>query len=504
MNAKRYQTEFDVRSYGALGDGETYDTRAIQKAIDACAQGGGGRVLLHHGTFLSGTIHLRSHVTLYLSPTAVLLGGPRIEDYDQDTQHVYHQLLGWALIYAADAEHTGVEGPGEVRCSGEVFERKRRPVVMRFEGCRDLRLRDFALHDYPSWGIHLINCRNVFIDGVTINCAVQHNNDGIDVDGCENVFISNCHIVSGDDSIALKTVEPDSPCRNIVVTNCVLSSNCAAIRIGPESVDNFEQITVSNCVIRDTALGGIKLQMNHGAVMQDILFSNIVMENVSGPISLRLAGWKRTEHFEWSLLDDSRWAEGRLRNIRFENIRARVPQLQQQGTPLEDSRGLGERFFCIQLTGTPQTTIENVTFSNVHVTFAGGGTAQHASRRDIPENERNYPEITMFGILPAYGLYARHVRGLRMHNVEFDVERPDLRAALFCNDVEDLELNAFRAQGHPEAQALIHLQNTRDAWITASRPTSPCAAFVHIEDSPDEALRLEANDLRYARKEHCQ
>jgi hypothetical protein len=190
-----------------------------------------------------------------------------------------------------------------------------------------------------------------------------------------------------------------------------------------------------------------------------------------------------------------------MRNVQFQNIRATVPAVSMQGTPYEAAwrnvpKLLGMKRSCIQLMGTPGTTIENVMFSDVHVTFPGGGTAEEAARRDIPELERQYPASYMFGILPAYGLYARHVRGLSLHNVHFDFATPDLRPALVCDDVEDLELQNFRASAQNEAESLARLVNVRRANIANSRPLGPVRQFLQLEQTPPAEVLLNGNDLR--------
>jgi hypothetical protein len=232
------------------------------------------------------------------------------------------------------------------------------------------------------------------------------------------------------------------------------------------------------------------------------------MDNVTGPISLRLAGWRRggdqgEAGSAWAVLDDAAWEQGVLRNVLFDNIRARVPAVFMEGTPYEGmkpdiARYEGEKRSCIQVHGTPKTTIENIRFSNMHVSFPGGGTAEEAARRDIPELERRYPEIYMFGILPAYGLYARHVRGLSLHDVRFDLASEDRRPAVVCNAVRDLEIKEFGAVGHPQMESLVRLEGCRGAWIRASRPLSEVAAFVGTERMSADEITLTGNDLRLA------
>ena len=476
----------DVRAFGATGDGRSNDTAAIQRAIDACASQGGGVVVVDHGTFLTGSLVLRSHVELHLTSTALLKGVTDLAQYHVDPKEVY-KLLNRSLIFAEWCEHVAITGEGTIDGQGKAFpagEKDSRPVLIRLRDCRNVRLGGFLVKNSPSFGVHPIHCRQMRIEGLRIDSRVQPNSDGIDVDGCQDVFISNCNISTGDDSIALKTIERGDPCRDIVVTNCVLSSTCAAIRLGPDAVTNIERVSVSNCVIRDTGMNGIKIQMSFGAVIRDLVFSNLVMDNVTGPISIRLAGWKLGAGNVWAVFDDSNWEKGELRNVLFENIRATVPRDTVKS--------------CISITGTPRTKPRNITFSNLDISFPGGGTAEEAARRNVPELERDYPEFFIFGVLPAYGLYVHHAQGITLNNVKFHLEADDLRPAVVCDDVQDLELAGFRADGSLKAESLVRLQNTQSAFINGSRVVRPIKTFLRVEGAGSQRILLKANDLDLA------
>ena len=237
---------------------------------------------------------------------------------------------------------------------------------------------------------------------------------------------------------------------------------------------NIERVAVSNCVIRDTHLNGIKIQESFGAAMKDLVFSNIVMDNVKGPISLRLAGWGMGIGNVWAVFDDSKWEKGELRNVLFENIRATSPN----------------REWGISITGASRARTQEITFSNMDITFSGGGTAKEAARREVPDLERDYPECYIFGVLPAYGLYAHHADGITLNNVRFHLQSPDLRPAIVCDDTRDLEIAGLKAEGNAQGEALIRLQRVQGATIADSRPLNAIGCFLQVEGVGSRSIFL--------------
>jgi hypothetical protein len=221
-----------------------------------------------------------------------------------------------------------------------------------------------------------------------------------------------------------------------------------------------------------------------GAVMKDMTFSNIVMDNVKGPISIRLAGWKMNAEMVWAVFDDSNWEQGKLQNILFNNIRATVPK---------DN-------ICMSITGTAKTKPDQITFSNIDITFNGGGTADQGSRRNIKDLERDYPEMYMFGDLPAYGLYIHHASGIVLNNVLFHLNDNDLRPAIVSDDGNDFELTGFKAVGNKNAESLIRLENTQNVSFNACRPLNKIGTFIRVEGRQSRDIRLSGNKTDYANK----
>jgi len=489
-SAKAGSFQCSVTDFGAKGDGKQLDTAAIQQAIDATASRGGGTVVLPGGEFLSKTLILKNNVTLHLTGGARLVATGNLNDYTQ-----YGTFLR-----AENVENIGLTGPGLIDGRGAGLQ-GHRYVNLRFIRCKNVTLRDITMKDSPVWCAHFVECEGLKIEGIRIDSIDNPNTDGLDIDGCQKVYIANCRIRCGDDAIALKT-NSTAPCKDIVVTNCTLATRCAAFRFGPEARGNFENIAVSNCVIHDTFGCGIKLQMNEGSQMKNICFDNLVMENVTGPISLRLANWIRGPIPREG---NEKRPIGTFQNVMFSNIRARV-------APAADTAmyrtskfdpgpsQVGEDRSCISITGLPGHPIEGITMSNIHITFPGGGTAEDAARRDIPDLRDDYPEYNIFGVLPAYGLYAHHVKGLVLDNVRFDLATPDLRPAIVCDDLVGLDLANFTADSNPKAECLIRLEHARDAFIRGSRPRSPVGTFLRVEGDKSGDIGMAGNDLRHVER----
>jgi hypothetical protein len=301
----------------------------------------------------------------------------------------------------------------------------------------------------------------------------------------------------------LKSSIVDRPCEHIVVTNCVISSNTAAVKFGTPSRAGFRNIAISNCSFYHCALGAVKLEAVDGGVLEEIVIDNIAMHEVEGPFFLRLGNRAARLHVpgvarEGYEPDDAPIPVGVLRNVMISNIRATVTPVEVKDpmmrVDVDDKAKIG-----MMITGIPGYVVENVTFSDIHVTFPGGGTREDAAI-EVPEDEKMYPEQFFFGALPTYGAYLRHVKGITFHNVRFELAEPDVRPAIYAEDVEDLELSAFRAEGNPEADAVVRLLDARRVFIHGSRPLTEVPAFVRVEQGDPDEILLEANDLRLAQR----
>ena len=494
---QRVDGVFDVRRFGAVRDGVTLDTQAIQAAVDACARAGGGRVYLPAGSYVSGTVFLKSNVTLYLEAGATLLGSTDVADYPV-TVPAYRsytdRYTDQSLIYAEKAQHIAILGRGIIDGRGGSFDeaagaaratfdgpsklykvrRKGRPFVMRLVQCTNVLVRGVTFRNSAMWMQHYLACDNVTIDGISVHNRCNAQNNCLTLDSCHNVRVSNCTFSSTDDAFELKSTS-DRACRNITIANCVLTTGSNALKMGTESNGGFQNVTIGNCVIYDTRRAGLALELVDGGRFDRVSVSNITMENVGVPIFIRLGN--RARPFKEGM---ERPGMGSMQNILISNVQATG----------------ASRTGC-SITGLPGFPVENVTLADIRIRFAGDGSREDALR-DIPERAEDYPEDTMFGFLPAYGIYCRHARNVTFHHLDLGFEKEDHRPALVFDDVQDLDVSGLRAEGHPAAPALIWLKDVAGAFIHGCRPAGALETFVRVDGAASADIALANNDLRKA------
>jgi len=494
---------YNVRDFGAKGDGETIDTAAVQTAVDTCSRDQGGTVLVPAGDFVIGTIDLKSHVTLHLATRGRLLGSPRKEDYRAGAG-IPKSNGNVVLLGAAGVENLTIEGNGTIDGNGLKFWTGQgdntgpgqnsaagyfeRPHLIVFSRCQNVRMRDVFLTASAYHCTRILDCERVWFDGVRIFNRVNKNNDGFHFNNCKYVHVTNCDVKCQDDACALFGGN-----QWVTVSNCTFSTRWSIFRFGGGEAEN---ITITNCVIYDTYGSVIKMAARAGSRYENITFSNLIMKNVTGPITVGLHSTRRPAG---NPPPTTPFKMGVVRNISFNNIRAQVAAEGQQFADMHWEQGYrdGERRTCITLNGVGEEFLENISLTDVHVVYEGGGTAAEAALRDVPQVAGEYFEI---GPRPAYGLYARGIKGLSLHNVRFEVSKPDLRPAVIFDNVHDASVNGLSAQGNPEAESVMRAIQTRDVLFTATRVLTPAAVLLRVEGATSENIVVDGGDLAKAAK----
>lgn len=362
------QYSVDIQQYGAVADAKTVNTGAIQKAIDACHAAGGGRVLCGPGTFITGSLVLRSHVELHLMAGCRLVGSSSVDDYDDLVAAGFRserapERTSKSLVRAVNAEHVAITGLGEINGSGLAFFNTEdmggrffrkpsiaRPRTVMFYQCRDVRLAGISLIDSPCWTVWLMKCERVSIHGMRVlGDQRMINNDGINLDACRDVVVSDCIIRTADDCIALRAISGvyDTPavCENVTISNCTLDSWCSGIRVGCPGDGVIRACTFSNIVIKSASNGIVIDNLKRylpadsegSADIHDLVFSQVIIDCDAIPLRVSAEEGVRLP---------------RLGDLSFSDFRIR------SGGP------------CL-VEGNPQTIIRNVSFDHMHICTSG-------------------------------------------------------------------------------------------------------------------------------------
>jgi polygalacturonase len=444
---------WDVRDFGAKGDGKTLDSAAIDKAIDAVAASGGGTIRFPAGNYLSVTIHLKSNITLYFDHGATLLAAAASDgvcfDPPEDNPASAYQDFGhshWhnSLIVGENVENVSILGPGMIWGKHLTNSDKPKPgegnKSIALKLCRNIVIRDISILHGGHFGILATGVDNFTVD----NLKIDTNRDGIDIDCCRNVRVANCSVNSpADDGICLKACYGLGFVRdteNVTIANCQVSGYdegsfldgtfrrekhggqgpTGRIKFGTESNGGFKNITVTNCVFDHCR--GLALETVDGGLLEDVTISNLAMRDiVNSPIFLRLGNRARGPEGT---------PVGQLRRVVISNV----------VVSNADPR------YCSIISGIPGHPIEDVRLDNIKILYQGGGTKEQAAL-DPPEKEKTYPEPAMFGETPAYGFLVRHVKGIQFSNMEIGTIKDDQRPAFWMNDVKDAEFTHVKA-GH--------------------------------------------------------
>lgn len=447
LSAKDYiATEFGVKN-----DGITLNTCSIQKAIDFIHENGGGRLVFESGNYVTGSIYLKSNVTLQLNYGATILGSTNPFDYVKDKK------IGWmSMIFAVNQENIGITGKGTINGRGFTtannmvnyihrgvytdplkYDRPNetnRPQNIYFRECANIVITDITLRDPASWNQTYDQCKNLYVDHITVDSKSYWNNDGIDVVDCDGVVIKNSYFDAADDVLCFKSHSAQHMCQNVVVDNCVGRSSANGLKFGTVSRGGFKNFKVTNLTIFDTFRSAITFAAVDGGEIENIVIDGVRSINTGNVIYLRIG---------------DRWSSGKkpyMKNITISNVYAEVPLGKPDvgynfEGPIED---LPRNVSPASIVGLVENKIQNVTLKNIQIVYPGSGNPLYAKRGltpadldGIPEMREAYPEFSQFKELPAWGFYVRHAEGINFENVTFTANKKDYRPSIVLDDVKN-------------------------------------------------------------------
>ena len=424
-----HAADYNIKDYGAKNDTTVLSTHALQSAINACSQAGGGRVVVPAGMYKIGTIQLKSHIHLYLEQGATLFGSTRLDDYipmKSDYLSLRTQTTTIQLIYADGVQDVSIDGLGTIDGRGRAFKKQSwndegitRPHLLRFIQSQDIVVRGVTLRNSGCWMQHYLACDRLIIDGIKVLNRNNYNNDALDIDGCHEVIVRGMIADSDDDGITLKSTSPRL-CENVRISDCVVSSHCNAVKLGTETNGGFRNINISGIVVKPSydqrekffgqwiGSSAVSLEIVDGGVMENVNISDFTVEGTESPIFIRLGhrgrGYKTGQHIDHV---------GHIDGVRIDNV-----QIRHAGS------------MGCSVTGLPGHPVRNVWLSNITLHHKGGVKAsQLAEITDSIANEKasSYPEATMWGNLPAKGFYVRHARNVQFSHVNILTDEPDVR-----------------------------------------------------------------------------
>ena len=425
---------YNILDYGAVNDTTSLSTMALQRAIDACSKGGGGTVLVPAGNYKTGSIFLKSNTTLSLENGAVIYGSTDIKDYiPVATGYVSLRTVTPTiqLIYADNADNVAIVGEGVIDGRGKAFpklswndEGITRPHLLRFIQCRDVRVQGVTLKNSGCWMQHYLACDRVKIDGITVINRNNYNND--DLDGCHNVTVSNMIADSDDDGITLKSTSPRL-CEDITISNCVVSSHCNAIKLGTETNGGFRNIVIRGITVKPSddqssqyfgfpgghGHSAISLEIVDGGSMSNVDIADITVRGTESPIFIRLANRARPYS----------------KDVPVE----RVGKI--SGVFLHDIMIDGAGPTGSSITGIEGHPVSDVRLHDIIIRHKGG---QKKISAPTDEKVAEYPESTMWGVLPAKGFWLNHTKGIEFRNVRIETEEPDEREVFVATDSDGL------------------------------------------------------------------
>ena len=446
--------DYHASLFGIRGDGVTMNTRSIQFAIDYVNSNGGGRLVFDVGRYLTGSIHLKSTVTIVLKEGAVIVGSLNPFDYDKK--------LVTALIFAYDQHDIGIEGKGVIDGQGRQLafnvsdiyhkgliknefrndrpEVEVRAMLINFRGCHNVLIKGVTLRNSASWVETYDQCVNLRLDSIYVDSKAFWNNDGIDIVDCDSASVSNSYIDADDDGICLKSHDGAKFCNNILIAGNVIRSSANAIKFGTASYGGFRNIRILNNKTFDTYRSAIALEAVDGGFVENVEVDGLTGVNMGQAIFLRVG-----ERVKGKL--------GRLENIRIRNVNIEIAGSKPDAGydyegPIED---MPRNISPIVIAGLPDAPISRVLLDHVDIQYPGGGNPMFArldpdSLDRVPERPAAYPDFSMFAELPAWGVYIRHARDVEFTNVSLSAKKKDYRTAIVLDDVRQSTFTSVKVK----------------------------------------------------------
>jgi polygalacturonase len=479
--------ELNVSDYGAIGDGKTINTSAIQCTIDLCNRNGGGKVIVPEGIFVSGTLYLKDNVNLYIEACSVLKGSSSFKDYPDNnvkyTNSFSHppgmKFGNKALIFGEGLRNIAVTGEGVVDGSGDSPEfqlgndntpaSRNRPSVICLLKCNNVRVEGLRMQNSAYWMQNYIGCDTLTLRNLNIYNHSNYNQDAMDIDA-SNVLVENCIIDADDDGVCLKSHNADRVVENIVVRNCTIASNCNVVKFGTKSDGGFRNVKISNCIIHKasadhirhwqanlkfielptTVISGFAFEAVDGGIIENIEVSDVAMTDVQTPVFVILGRRNKSQAGDSTFYGgnkplDKSLKTGYARNLTFRNI-----------TATSHSKMAGS------ITAAAGSYVENVCFENVKISSMGKGTVEEAAI-NLAEYTGAYPENRMYGqVYPASGFFFRNVKNLSLENVELSVRNEDFRPAIVFDNVFQATVINLKSDAPAGNREAVEWRNTDD------------------------------------------
>lgn len=447
---------------GIIGDGATLNTEKIQTAIDRISRQGGGRLSFPPGIYLTGSIVMKDGVELHLERGATLRGSEnpyhyfKLEQKETELRNDNSQL---ALLLADHVKQIALTGEGTIDGNGRAlalnidslhhtgertdphynYKRMRpnetmRPKLFYFTSCSRIEVKGLTLMNSAAWGLSFDRCTHLTLEGLRVVNRAYWNNDGIDLTDCKQVKVSHCDIDSADDGICLKSYHADSCNDSITISDCTICSSASGIKFGTASQGGFKHIDIRRIRVRDTFRSAVAIESVDGGVIEDIYVSDIIATRTGNALFIRLGHRSGNR-------------PGSIRRVRISRLWCEVPF--DRPDIGSDMRGPEVNFFHnpfpSSVTGIPGASVEDVCLEDIEIVCPGRSSKGMAyiplSRlHQVPEQEKEYPEFTMFGELPSWGFYVRHVRGLQLKRVRLFTREEEFRPAIVLDDVHDVTL----------------------------------------------------------------